>query len=369
MARHQQRCLTAIALALGTVLSMGACATTVTAEGLPNVSAPPVAPRPAEAPRVDLMSKFDLDPDAASEHWQERGSDHITPDPGEVDPDDQAPNDEATGLSADPTDGLGPISLADGVGLGDQGYGDPAPQDGMNYGTTGRLYFTHDEDWSTISVCSATVVTSATRDVIATAGHCVWDSDIGSVYLKLLFVPGDLDNAAEAPWGVFAASEVFLRTEFQEQAFSDPDLGLSGEGWAYDYAFIRLAPNNEGVKVQDAVGAQGIAFGIPAETLVVIGYPTAEPFDGTSERYCAATSWSRYRMGGYSIECSMTPGCSGGGWFARWDPERGAGYLVGVSSTSNGFDLNANALGAAAYELFEYAGALDESLFSGGGIE
>jgi hypothetical protein len=92
-----------------------------------------------------------------------------------------------------------------------------------------------------------------------------------------------------------------------------------------------------------------------------------EPFDGRTERYCGATRWQRYVMGGYTINCEMTPGCSGGGWFARWDPDRGAGYLVGMSSTTTGTELSANALGQSAYDLYEYAGAVGDGLFEGGG--
>ncbi|MDR1633955.1 MAG: hypothetical protein LBS27_03320 [Bifidobacteriaceae bacterium] len=314
------------------------------------------------------MSKFDLDPEASSEHWQDRISDPDAPGTGDVDPDYQAPNDESTGLFAVPTDGQGAIASDEGIGLGDEYSGALAPQTGMNHGTTGRLYISNDPEWQSMMVCSATVVTSATHDIIATAGHCVWDTEGGGLMQHMLFVPGDEDDAEVAPWGAWAASEVFLRNEFKDDANSSEE-GVWGEGWAYDYAFVRLAPNDQDEKVQDAVGAQGIAFGVPADALVAIGYPTAEPFDGRSERYCAASTWSRYQMGGYSIDCTMTPGCSGGGWFARWDPDRGAGYLVGVSSTGTDVTLNANALGADAYELFEYAGAVGDGLFEGGGTE
>ncbi|MDR2565363.1 MAG: trypsin-like peptidase domain-containing protein [Bifidobacteriaceae bacterium] len=351
--------------ALAATVSLAACATTVNAEGTANTAAPVLVPRPSQSPRVDLMAKFELDPEAANDHWQERGS---LEDPwgGDINPGYEAPNDAATGAFALPTDGLGPILGEDGVGLGDDDSGGLAPQTGMNHGTTGRLYLSHDNTWHRYGVCSATVVSSATHDIIATAGHCVWDTENGGLMEHMIFIPGDEGNAEVAPYGTWTAAEVFLRTEFSDGAFSGDD-GVWGEGWAYDYAFVRLAPNSEGAKIQDVVGAQGIAFGVPTETLVVIGYPTAAPFDGRSERFCAASSWFRYQMGGYSIDCTMTPGCSGGGWFTRWDPDRGAGYLVGVSSTGDSWSLNANALGSAALELYEYAGAVNDGLFEGGG--
>jgi V8-like Glu-specific endopeptidase len=224
-----------------------------------------------------------------------------------------------------------------------------------------------DSSWNEYYVCSATVVTSATHDILATAGHCVWDNAGGGDFAPyVLFVPGDKDDSETAPWGGWIGSKTFLRNEFMDDALVSANGAPTGDGWAYDYAFVRLEPNKEGKKIQDVVGGQGLAFGIPAETLTVTGYPNGAPFDGKTERYCASTTWERYQMGGYSIDCAMTAGASGGGWFTRWDPERGAGYLVATSSTRSARLLSANAFGKSAYDLFTYAGGVEDGLFFGG---
>jgi V8-like Glu-specific endopeptidase len=247
--------------------------------------------------------------------------------------------------------------------------GAPAPQTGLNHGTTGRLYMAKETSQGTVnSVCSATVIASATHDLIATAAHCVWDTRDPGPRTALWFVPGDENQADVAPWGVWTASQFYIRQEFEDGAFAS-DQGVSGEGWVYDYAFVRLAANDSGEKIEDAVGAQGIAFGIPASNLTVFGYPSVEPFDGLSERYCSSGEWDRYSFGGYSISCTMTPGCSGGGWLTRYDPDRGAGYLVGVTSTGTDVILNAVTLGREALELFELAGGVDDELFEDGEAE
>jgi V8-like Glu-specific endopeptidase len=356
-------------VALATVAALAGCGVKeVEATGAANLDNPPIVPvTAAEARTVDLVSEYELPP-ADPDSWDPRHFEGVG-EPGGYDPSDigQAPNDEATGLFALPTDG-GAIGSNEGVGLGDSSRGDPMPTGGLKDSTTGRIYmmFLDALGDPQYYVCSGTVITSAAHDLIATAGHCVWDTSGLGFVAELYFVPGDVNDSETQPYGRWSAVNVFVPTEFTEDAFSTAT-GLAGEGWAYDYAFVRLAPNDAGQKIQDVTGGQGIAFGIPAETLVAIGYPAGEPFDGRSERYCASSDWRRYAMGGYQIDCVMTGGSSGGGWFTRWDPDRGAGYLVGVTSTGTDTTLNANALGRTAYELFDQAGGVAEGLFEGGG--
>jgi V8-like Glu-specific endopeptidase len=348
-----------------TCLIGAACTTTVQARPAPDSLAPVMPPAPARPETVDLLSKFEYEPKETADYWKNRDlGEGSTRDTGI--PDGEAPNDESTGLLALPTDGS-IIGADKGVGLGDSDEGAPMPSGGLKTGTTGRLYMSESASSSSYAVCSATVVNSASHDILATAAHCVWLTDTQAPLRNVMFVPGERDDGREAPYGRWYAAESFIRPEFEKNAFSDEDDGtVSGAGWAYDYAFIRLAPN-DGKKIQDVVGAQGIAFGIPAESLVVIGYPTAPPFDGRSERYCSSTRWSRYSMGGYSIDCVMTAGSSGGGWFTRWDPERAAGYLVATTSTGDDVSMNAVVLGRSAYQLFEAAGAVSDGLFEAGG--
>jgi hypothetical protein len=346
-------------------------ACTVQVQGEPDLEAGVMKPPSDQVQTVDLLSRFEIEPDVSEEYWRQRdfsGAQGMgLSGSGDA---EEAPNDQATGLFALPTDG-GPISAEAGVGLGEMSSAPEMPTTGLKSGTTGRLYTSWDSTGEMFYVCSASVVNSATHDVLATAGHCVWDTEgDGGVAPYLVFVPGDKNDAESQPFGRWTPVEIFLRDEFRDNAKST-DSRVKGGGWTYDYAFVRLAPNASGQKIQDVVGAQGIAFGIPAENLVAIGYPSAPPFDGRSERYCSSTEWERYVRGGYTIDCNMTAGASGGGWFTRWDPVRGAGYLVGVSSVADAYDstLSSNAFGRSAYELYEYAGAVSDDLFQGSGPE
>ena len=57
--------------------------------------------------------------------------------------------------------------------------------------------------------------------------------------------------------------------------------------------------------------------------------------------------------------CDMTPGCSGGAWIARWNPDDHAGYLVGTTSGGGpklgGRIASSAAFGAVAYDIFQLA--------------
>lgn len=49
---------------------------------------------------------------------------------------------------------------------------------------------------------------------------------------------------------------------------------------------MRMRPVS-GQQIQDALGTPGVAFGLPAEGCMVLGYPAVAPCDGTIMRYAA----------------------------------------------------------------------------------
>ena len=147
---------------------------------------------------------------------------------------------------------------------------DGAPWTGSNP-TIGRLFFTdHGEDAS----CTATVVDSANRSTVVTAGHCVNNTDLlgdnNAWNANVLFIPGYHDG--QAPYGKFVgrlgvADATWLQNDQQNAVEYDP----------YDQAFDVLNPNAQGRRVQDAVGAaQHIGFDRPgAADQFQFGYPRA----------------------------------------------------------------------------------------------
>lgn len=303
---------------------------------------------------VGLRQEFEESPQEVNEYWSDSALTEATPrSPGDPGTPSDGPTDEPTGAVVPPSDG--PIGTVAPDANGSVADGRPFPAAGISVATQGRLYYVFN---GLNYVCSASVVNSATRNVVATAAHCMWDTEGQTGFASnVLFIPADSANGQGAPYGRWTAAAVFLSPTFQESAFIEPSTGyVTGDGWAFDFAFIVMAPNEAGQQIQDVTGGQGVAFGVPVEGLVVIGYPTAPPFDGNSERYCASPSWDESSYGGYGIPCVMTPGSSGGGWFTRFDPARGVGYLVSMTSTLDGSSLYGVSLGQEARGLYQAAG-------------
>lgn len=241
-----------------------------------------------------------------------------------------------------------------------QGYGDVSQakvydRSGLGASTFGRLYVTF--DGTNVNVCSATVVNSSTQSVVITAAHCAMTTDgTKKIAQSALFVPGDRGDMAETPFGRWAAVSVYVPQQFADNARTDANGMLTSTGgWNYDFAFLTMEKQN-GSTLQQATGGQGIAFGVPVDTLTQIGYPTGPPYDGSDEYLCASTSYSSNWQGGYTHPCTMTQGASGGGWLSGMDRPSGTGYVVGVTSTidPNG-NTNAPVLGQTALSLYQQA--------------
>ncbi|MCX4694929.1 serine protease [Streptomyces sp. NBC_01408] len=108
--------------------------------------------------------------------------------------------------------------------------------------------------------CTAAVVRSDDRDVIATAAHCL-DSPGTTV-----FAPGYRDGSA--PYGTWKITSVYVAPGWTEG--EDPD---------DDIAFATVAPAQDGRtgSVEDLVGGFPVAAEQPDDaTVTVIGYPRTE---------------------------------------------------------------------------------------------
>lgn len=300
-----------------------------------------------------LREEFELSPQESHDFWNDpdklrdaEGMEFQSPENGLP----SGPGDPATGASRPAT-----APMPDDP----QGYGviDKAEvydRAGLGAGTFGRLYFSF--DGATLNVCSGTVINSSSGDIVVTAAHCVVSTDgKGTVAESMMFVPGDRNDAQETPYGMWAAVSVAVPQEFVDKAITD-EAGVleSEEGWNYDFAFIKLE-EQEGRSIQEVTGAQGIAFGIPVDTLTQIGYPSAPPFDGRDEYICASTEFSSNWQGGYTHRCDMTQGSSGGGWLTGFDAASGTGYVVGVTSTVSmgASTTNSPVLGQSALNLYQ----------------
>lgn len=200
------------------------------------------------------------------------------------------------------------------------------------------------------AVCSGTVVSSATLDVVWTAGHCVAEGDGSGFFRNFLFVPGYRDGVA--PEGEWVAEYATTTSQWKNNT-----------DFRYDVAALKMVSNGSGEEIQEVVGARGIAFNQDADqTYRSIGHPAAPPFDGERMSFCDSEfgyldPWSP-DPAPMAIGCNMTGGSSGGGWIVE-DPVSGEGFLQSVNSY--GYDEFADTmfgpqLGNIALATYEAAG-------------
>ncbi|HET8592086.1 MAG TPA: hypothetical protein VFL56_00355 [Solirubrobacterales bacterium] len=160
--------------------------------------------------------------------------------------------------------------------------------------------------------CSGTVVTSFSRNLVLTAGHCVAEPRGGGQTAwasNLLFVPAYRDG--NRPLGSFPGT----------------NLGAPA-GWAaagaisFDVGIVKLAPGRGGA-IQDGLGSRGLAFNRAAKsfrrkTFQMFGYPAGpEPtYDGERPILCSSPFLGLEVFSASLVAgpCHQQQGASGGGW-------------------------------------------------------
>ncbi|QES52771.1 serine protease [Streptomyces venezuelae] len=180
--------------------------------------------------------------------------------------------------------------------------------------------------------CTASVVQSAGRDLIATAAHCLGDDVSGTV-----FVPGYRDGTA--PYGIWQLTGASVDPAWRRA--QDPDA---------DLAFATVAPVG-GRAVQDVVGGFPVVTDRPdGAEVTVLGYPS----DRETPLTCTHTAelWSDTQR---RIACpDLGGGTSGSPWLVD-------GALAGVLGGHEGGgtvpDVSYSAvMGPAARNLYRSAG-------------
>ena len=163
--------------------------------------------------------------------------------------------------------------------------------------------------------CTASVVLSATRNLLITAAHCVYGH--GGYQGDVAFVPGYHDGTA--PYGTWPVSSMLVADGWQSSA--DPNL---------DFAFLSVAPNAHGRQVQDVTGGNllGIDRGYD-HTVTVIGYsdaannPTDQPILCRTHSFQAMPDQLQFNCHGYY------DGTSGGPWLIDYNSATGSGTIIG----------------------------------------
>ena len=187
--------------------------------------------------------------------------------------------------------------------------------------TQGRIFFTGSDgnDYS----CSGTAVVSDNESTVWTAGHCVHDGAGTDFHTNWVFIPGYDDGTA--PYGIWTAEWLNTTSEWAYYSSFKHDFGAAVVG------------TNDGQTLGDTVGMEGIAFNQKArQSWTSLGYPAAGRFDGEDLFACQSNLLGRHnpdRISGKRtlfIDCNMTGGSSGGGWF--FTSTDGYRYLNSVNS-------------------------------------
>lgn len=205
--------------------------------------------------------------------------------------------------------------------------------------TSGKVFFVGADGlphW-----CTGTAVQSQFRNVVATAGHCVYDTQRpGSTLDRWVFVPGY--SAGTSPWGLYVGKQVAGHDDFL--TFNDYDR---------DYAFVNVysgvvsSGSNEVTDVGtlvDNVGGQGLAWNQPSGSSVdVFGYPagphpngtrpyTGQTLESSSGRTTTVKAPSVKAEQFTAVDSPFTgEGSLGSSWLLGYHKSSLMGYLNGIT--------------------------------------
>jgi V8-like Glu-specific endopeptidase len=247
------------------------------------------------------------------------------------------PEDEATGgqlgtLSAPPLpdQSPSPVVIAEPVPAADTPAADApvtprASAVAESSETNGKIFFRDQRDGRDY-MCSGSAVSSATKSLVITAGHCVHGGPGGTWHANWVFAPGY--DQGPGPEGTFPATSY--------RALDDwITYGVSGRGFNSDVAFVTTDTNESGETVVDAVGGHGLATGGNLEfEATLFGYPVN--LDAGERMWSCRGTTGTQQIDTFlfpSISgCGFGPGSSGGPWLDRYDDTAGLGYVRSVTS-------------------------------------
>lgn len=199
-----------------------------------------------------------------------------------------------------------------------------SPAEGDSH-TNGKVFFRNQQDGRDY-VCSGSVVNSAAKRLVITAGHCVHGGPGETWHANWVFAPGY--DHGPGPEATFAAASFRALDEWITY-------GASGRGFNSDVAFVTTEDNENDETVVDAVGGHGLATGGSREFAAsLFGYPVN--LDAGERLWACAGTTGVQQVDSYlfpSISgCDFGPGSSGGPWLAQYEDSTGRGYVRSVTS-------------------------------------
>ncbi|WP_066362696.1 trypsin-like serine peptidase [Herbidospora mongoliensis] len=244
--------------------------------------------------------------------------------------------------------------------------------------TTGKVFFIGADKkahW-----CTATSVQAAYKNLVATAGHCVYDVVNNKATLdKWIFVPGYYQG--KTPWGIYVGKQAFTHYDFDVYEDGDrnyafvtvynglklphgglkdvkslKDLGAITEvsyelAKQYDIKFYDEVAKkwyiwkwNDAGRLGDNVGGQGLAYNQKVgQSVYVFGYPSGSHPDGNHAYSGHTLKWTYGKTFAakasdikaeeiIGVKSSFTgEGALGSAWISQYKSARRLGYLNGVT--------------------------------------
>ncbi|ETK32015.1 hypothetical protein [Microbispora sp. ATCC PTA-5024] len=240
--------------------------------------------------------------------------------------------------------------------------------------------------------CTATSVQSAYHNLVATAGHCVYDTEANKATLNYwVFVPGYYQG--KTPWGIYVGKQAFTHYDYDVYEDGDRDyafvtvyngIKMPHDGFAGYWQLIKDgkwdelksyadfketdkatydAYKKEGVlpafmkdgkyyvykfadagRLGDNVGGQGLAYNQKiGQPVFVFGYPSGSHPDGDHAFSGKTLKWSYGKTFAaqapaikaeelQGVKSSFTgEGALGSAWLLKYNNGRRLGYLNGVT--------------------------------------
>ncbi|MGV9259482.1 trypsin-like serine peptidase [Streptomyces sp. NPDC003703] len=236
--------------------------------------------------------------------------------------------------------------------------GTPDSEHFPGHSVVGTFFFDGKPLGGPTTYCTGSVVHTAAKDIVLTAGHCGLGLQSAS---HRIFVPQYRvgSSAPEQPYGVFPVAQIYLDKRYASNTKTDTsDL---------DLAFAQVDATSRG-KVEDVTGA--LTF-TPTSSynhkVTVIGYPGSGAVnpDHVPVR-CPVTTSQLPGFRQMRMTCKgFHGGVSGGPWIEDYDSTTGTGKVIGNTGGYNGGGNDANVdwvtyapvYGADAQDLFDHAAA------------
>jgi V8-like Glu-specific endopeptidase len=176
--------------------------------------------------------------------------------------------------------------------------------------TVGALFFTEGSA-QVEHFCTASVIDSATFNLVLTAAHCVYDT---VPVANMAYVPEW--HQGVSPYGTWAVQSVTVAAGWEQS--QDPNL---------DFAFLQVAPPPGTTRPVQAVTG-GLQLGIDTgyvHPIHVIGYNNTD-----SQPIVCATASFEFEANQMQFYCNnYQDGTSGGPWIVDFNPVTGTGIDIG----------------------------------------